>query len=67
VIYDSTEPNANLVQVEWIYAKKLTRSQVPLHEWNKDWRDHKIEIASGRVQVLTTGQGQGGRRPLLFG
>jgi hypothetical protein len=52
LIYDSTEPNANLVQVEWIYAKKLTRAQVPLQEWNKDWHDHKIEIASGRVQVL---------------
>ena len=52
LIYDSTEPNANLVQVEWIYAKKLTRSQVPLQEWNKDWHDHKIEIAGGRVQVL---------------
>src|SRR3979409_1792642 len=36
LIYDSTEPNANLVQVEWIYAKKLTRTQVPLQEWNKD-------------------------------
>ena len=52
LIYDSTEPNANLVQVEWIYAKKLTRTQVPLREWNKDWHDHKIEIAGGRVQVL---------------
>ena len=49
---NSTEPNANLVQVEWIYAKKLTRTQVPLQEWNKDWHDHKIEIAGGRVQVL---------------
>ena len=52
LIYDSTEPNANLVQVEWIYAKKLTRTLVPLQEWNKNWHDHKIEIASGRVQVL---------------
>lgn len=52
LIYDSTDPNANLVQVEWIYAKKLTRTQVPLQEWNKNWHDHKIEIAGGRVQVL---------------
>src|SRR3989449_4684892 len=52
LIYDSTEPNANLVQVEWIYAKKLTRTQVPLKEWNSKWHDHKIEIAGGRVQVL---------------
>jgi hypothetical protein len=52
LIYDSTEPNANLVQVEWIYAKKLTRTLVPLQEWNKNWHDHLIEIAGGRVQVL---------------
>ena len=52
LIYDSTEPNANLVQVEWIYSKKLTRTRVPLQEWNKNWHDHQIEIAGGRVQVL---------------
>jgi hypothetical protein len=52
LIYESTEPNANLVQIEWIYAKKLTRTQVPLGEWNKNWHDHMIEIAGGRVQVL---------------
>src|SRR5436309_1029437 len=51
LIFESTEPNANLVQVEWIYAKKLTRTQVPLKEWNSKWHDHKIEIAGGRVQV----------------
>ena len=33
LIYDSTDSNANLVQVEWIYAKKLTRNQVSL-QWN---------------------------------
>jgi len=38
--------------VEWIYAKKLTRTQVPLKAWNSNWHDHKIEIAGGRVQVL---------------
>jgi Protein of unknown function (DUF1264) len=52
LIYESTEPNANLVQVEWIYAKKLTRAHVPLQQWNNNWHDHQIEIAGGRVQVL---------------
>ena len=33
-------------------AKKLTRNQVSLKDWNKNWHDHKVEIASGRVQVL---------------
>ena len=52
LIYESSEPNANLVQVEWIYAKKLTRTQVPLEVWNKNWHDHQIELAGGRVKVL---------------
>ena len=52
LIYESTEPNARLSQVEFIVAKKLTRSQISLKDWNKNWHDHTIEIASGRVQVL---------------
>ena len=52
LIYESTEPNAMLSQVEWIWAKKLTRPAVPRSAWNKNWHDHAIEIAGGRVQVL---------------
>jgi hypothetical protein len=52
VIYESTEANARLSQVEFIVAKKLTRNQVSLTDWNANWHDHTIEIASGRVQVL---------------
>jgi uncharacterized protein DUF1264 len=52
LIYESTEPDARLSQVEFIVAKKLTRNQISLKEWNKNWHDHTIEIASGRVQVL---------------
>jgi hypothetical protein len=52
LIYESTEPSARLSQVEFIVAKKLTRNQVSLKDWNKNWHDHTIEIASGRVQVL---------------
>ena len=52
LIYESTEPNAMLSQIEWIYAKKMTRNGVPLSLWNKNWHDHKVEIAGGRVQVL---------------
>jgi hypothetical protein len=52
LIYESTESNAPLVQVEWMMAKKLTRPNVPLDAWNKNWHDHAIEIASGRVKVL---------------
>jgi len=52
LIYESTEPNAVLTQVEWIYAKKMTRAAMPLKQWNKNWHDHAVEIAGGRVQVL---------------
>ena len=51
LIYSSTDANAPLEQVEWIYAKKMTRDSVKLKDWNKNWHDHAIEIASGRVQV----------------
>ncbi len=52
LIYESTEPNAMLAQVEWIFAKKITRTHVPLGTWNKNWHDHAVEIAGGRVKVL---------------
>jgi len=52
LIYTSTRPNAMLEQVEYIMAKKLTRPNVSLKDWNKNWHDHTVEIAGGRVQVL---------------
>jgi len=51
-IYDNTDPNGPLTQIEFIMAKKLTRSGVKREEWNRLWHDHAVEIASGRVQVL---------------
>src|SRR5437899_1673862 len=53
LVYDSSDPNARLQQVEYIIAKSITRSgAVPLADWNKNWHDHQQEIATGRVQVL---------------
>jgi hypothetical protein len=51
LIYDTTDANATLSQVEFIIAKKLTRPAVSLENWNKYWHDHQQEIATGRVQV----------------
>ena len=51
-IYDSTQPNGMMTQVEYIMAKKLTRPKVSRESWNKYWHDHAVEIATGRVQVL---------------
>lgn len=52
LIYESDEPNARLTEIEYIVAKTLTRDIVPLKNWNKNWHNHKEEIATGRVQVL---------------
>lgn len=51
--YGSNEPNARLEQVEYIVAKSITRTgAVTLANWNRNWHDHRQEIATGRVQVL---------------
>lgn len=52
LIYESTEPNALLKQVEYFIAKTTSRPNVPLDTWNKFYHDHAVEIATGRVQVL---------------
>lgn len=52
LIYESTEPNALLKQVEYFVAKTTSRSEIPLETWNKFYHDHAVEIATGRVQVL---------------
>jgi hypothetical protein len=52
LIYDSTDSTARLQQIEYIVAKSITRSVVPLALWNKNWHDHQQEISTGRVQVL---------------
>jgi uncharacterized protein DUF1264 len=51
--YSANDPNARLEQVEYIIAKSITRTgAVTLRDWNRNWHDHRQEIATGRVQVL---------------
>jgi len=50
-IYDNTDPNAPLTQIEFIIAKKLTRPAIDRESWNRLWHDHAVEIAGGRVKV----------------
>ena len=52
MIFLSTEPNAELVEIEYFIDKKLARTNVTLEQWNKHFHDHQEEVASGRVQVL---------------
>jgi len=61
LIFDSTEPNAPMTQVEYMVAKSLTRSTISLEDWNDDWHDHAIEIASGRVKVLDVDEATAGQ------
>jgi hypothetical protein len=54
LIFLSTDPMAELVEIEYFVDKKVARSNVSLERWNRHYHDHKLEIASGRVQVLDT-------------
>ncbi|MFN2431855.1 MAG: hypothetical protein ABR599_03380, partial [Gemmatimonadota bacterium] len=36
----------------YMVAKSITRSTISREDWNRDWHDHAVEIAGGRVQVL---------------
>ena len=51
LLFDSTDPNAKLVAIEYFVSKDLTR-KLALIQWHRHFHDHKIEIATGRVQVL---------------
>jgi hypothetical protein len=51
-IYDTTDTNAPMTQIEFIIAKKLTRPAIDRESWNRLWHDHAVEIAGGRVKVL---------------
>ena len=51
LLFASTDPQAPLVAVEYFVAKDLSR-KLPLIQWHRFFHDHKVEIATGRVQVL---------------
>jgi hypothetical protein len=52
LIFLSTDPNAELIEIEYFIDKKLVRTNVTLEQWNKHYHDHTKEIATGSVQVL---------------
>lgn len=51
LLFESTDPKAKLVGIEYFVAKDLTR-KLPAIQWHRHFHDHKVEIATGRVQVL---------------
>lgn len=52
LLFESTDPKARLVAIEYFIDKNLARKEVPLIQWHRNFHDHKVEIATGRVQVL---------------
>ena len=51
LLFESTDPNAVLTDIEYFIAKPIAR-ELPLNIWNQFYHDHEVEIATGRVQVL---------------
>ena len=51
ILFESTDPNAVLTEIEYFVAKPIAR-ELPLNVWNQFYHDHEVEIATGRVQVL---------------
>jgi hypothetical protein len=52
LMFESMDANAKLTGIEYIVAKKLTRTTaISLDDWNENWHDHTVEIAGGRVKV----------------
>lgn len=51
LLFESTDSNAPLVGVEYFVAKDLTR-KLPAIQWHRYFHDHKVEVATGRVQIL---------------
>jgi hypothetical protein len=52
LLFESTDPNALLTDIEYFVAKPVSRAHVSLDVWNKFYHDHEVEIATGRVQIL---------------
>ncbi len=52
LLFPSTDPKAPLIGVEYFVAKDLARKEVPLITWNRNFHDHEVEIATGRVLIL---------------
>ena len=51
ILFESTDPNARMTEVEYMVSKKLARSVIPEWSHKQNWHDHKQEIDTGRVAV----------------
>lgn len=52
ILFESTDENARMTEVEYMVSKKLARSTISKWSHQQNWHDHKQEIETGRVAIL---------------
>ncbi len=53
ILFESTDANARMTEVEYMVSKKLARSVIPKWSHQQNWHDHQQEIETGRVAIHT--------------
>jgi hypothetical protein len=53
ILFESTDANARMTEVEYMVSKKLARSVLPKWSHLQNWHDHQQEIETGRVAIHT--------------
>ena len=51
ILFESTDPNARMTEVEYMISKDLVRKVIPEWSHKQNWHDHAEEIATGRVAI----------------
>lgn len=51
ILFESTDANARMTEVEYMVSKRLARKVIPGWSHQQNWHDHKEEIETGRVAV----------------
>lgn len=51
ILFEGTDANARLTEIEYMVSKKLARSAIPQWSHQQNWHDHQEEIETGRVAV----------------
>ncbi|PIQ95727.1 MAG: hypothetical protein COV67_13420 [Nitrospinae bacterium CG11_big_fil_rev_8_21_14_0_20_56_8] len=52
ILFESTDENARMTEVEYMVSKKVARTVIPKWSHMANWHDHKQEIDTGRVVIL---------------
>lgn len=51
ILFESTDANARMTEIEYMVSKDLARKVIPKHSHKQNWHDHEEEIATGRVAI----------------